>query len=164
MEIAILILEFLTARKGCRYWFSVIISIAVGVLIFYYSSLSDILITNAEESILNVIGILLGFTISILAIIISGDNQNINGAKEYEVGKQLFSNKKLSLYDRIIIDLCYTILLQSIILLLLLTMPYFIENACRHMQFISTMIGMSIHIILMIISISMDLYLIVSKK
>lgn len=164
MEIAVLILEFLSTRKGYRYWISLVVSVIVGVLTFYCSNLPSDLITTAGDSILNVIGILLGFIISILAIIISGDNQNINGAKEYKVGKQLFSDKQLSLYDRIIIDLCYTILLQSIILLLLLTLPYFIEDACRHLQFISIMIGMSIHVILMIISISLDLYLIVSKK
>ena len=163
MEIAVLILEFLSTRKGYRYWISLVISVIVGVLTFYCSNLPSDLITTAGDSILNVIGILLGFTISILAIIISGDNKNINGAKEYKIGKQLFSDKQLSLYDRIIIDLCYTILLQSIILLLL-TLPYFIEDACRHLQFISIMIGMSIHVILMIISISLDLYLIVSKK
>ena len=79
MEIAVLILEFLSTRKGYRYWISLVISVIVGVLTFYCSNLPSDLITTAGDSILNVIGILLGFTISILAIIISGDNKNING-------------------------------------------------------------------------------------
>lgn len=164
-RVAVLFYEFFATRKW-SYLLSVAISIAIGVIIFYNI---DILkkpdfATATRSDILNIIGILLGFSISVLAIFIASGNNNIDASKEYSIGIKLWKNKMTSLFDRIVIDLSYVIFLESVVLLICFVIPAFITNSCHELQLTCIIIAVLVHIIFVILGITSDLYLIVSKK
>lgn len=164
-RITVLFYEFFATRKW-SYLLSIAISITIGVIIFYNIDTlkKPDFASETRSDILNVIGILLGFSISVLAIFITSGNKNIDASKEYPIGVKLWKNKMTSLFDRIVIDLSYVIFWESVVLLICFLIPAFITNPCRNLQLTSIIIVVSIHIIFVILGITSDLYLIVSKK
>lgn len=133
-------------------------------MLFYKTALSIDAINNITSNVLNVNGILLGFTISILAIVVTSGNQNIDKAKEYKIGIKIWE-EEFSLYDKLVINLSYTIIIQGLILLICFVVPNFIDaNYCYQLKLVSIAVAASVHVVFMIIGITLDLYLIVSKK
>lgn len=164
-RLAVLFYEFFATRKW-SYLITVAFSVAIGIVIFYSVDTSKMpdFASKTRSDILNVIGILLGFSISVLAIFIASGNKNIDASKEYAIGVKLWKNKTTSLFDRIVIDLSYIIFLESVVLLICFIVPAFITTPCHNLQLTSIIIGVSVHIIFVILGITSDLYLIVSKK
>ena len=109
-RVAVLFYEFFATRKW-SYLLSIAISIAIGVIVFYNIDTlkKPNFASETRSDILNVIGILLGFSISVLAIFIASGNKNIDASKEHSIGVKLWKNKMVSLFDRIVIDLSYFI-------------------------------------------------------
>lgn len=164
-RIAVLFYEFFATRKW-SYAISLFVSIAIGGIIFYCVNTSKMpdFASQTRSDILNVMGILLGFSISVLAIFIASGNKNIDASKNHYIGVKRWKNKTMSLFDRIVIDLSYVIFLEAVILLICFIAPAFIATPCRDLQLISIIIAVSTHIVFVILGISSDLYLIVSKK
>jgi len=164
-RVAVLFYEFFATRKW-SYLVSIAISIAIGFIVFYSIDTFKVpdFASETRSDILNVIGILLGFSISVLAIFIASGNKNIDASKEHSIGVKLWKNRTTSLFDRIVIDLSYVIFLESVVLLICFIIPAFITTPCRDLQLTSIIIAVSVHIIFVILGITSDLYLIVSKK
>ncbi len=164
MSVIILFVDFLATRK-CGYLSSLIIAAIIGVVFFKYTQTAkedfDILISG----LVNVIGTLLGFSISVLTVFIASNNNNIELSKEHYIDRELWKRQYM-LYDRIIIDICYIILILGLFLLVSFIVPNLLCNCCLYPKLLFTSISISIltHIIYMILSIASDLYLIVSKK
>ena len=89
--------------------------------------------TNYHSNIINVLGILIGFTISVLAIILSAENENIKTAKATYVKnssdeyKKIYS-RNISLYEDVTISLVYIIIFQGILLIANFIYPIFIDG------------------------------------
>ena len=163
MRLFVLLYEFLCTRK-LSYVLSIASCAVLGVLLFYKTTLSIDVIKNITSNVLNVNGILLGFTISILAIVVTSGDQNIDKAKNYKIGVKLWKDE-FSLYDKLVINLAYTIIIQGLILLTCFVIPNFIDtNYCHQLKLVSITVAASAHVVFMIIGITLDLYLIVSKK
>lgn len=164
-RVAVLLYEFFATRKW-TYLLSIAISIAIGVIIFYNIDTlkKPNFASETRSDILNVIGILLGFSISVLAIFIASGNKNIDASKEHSIGVKLWKNKTHSLFDRIVIDLSYVIFWESVVLLICFIIPAFIIDPCRELRLTCIIIAVLVHIIFVILGITSDLYLIVSKK
>lgn len=163
MRLFVLLYEFLCTR-GWAYILSLTVCIIIGIMLFYKTALSIDAINGITSNILNVNGILLGFTISILAIVVTSGNQNIDKAKEHKIGIKIWK-EEFSLYDKLVINLSYTIIIQGLILLICFVVPNFIDtNFCYQLKLVSITVAASVHVVFMIIGITLDLYLIVSKK
>jgi|GEM_PF-4052555 len=165
MKLIILIFDFFKTRKS-SYVLSLAVCAFISAFIAYILEPSAFknYVGDFRSSILTVTGILLGFTISQLAIFISGGNQNIELSKSYDIGVELW-NRKISLFDKIIITLCYLIVVQILTLLITFIFPLFISDDCVNSIYLHCFIlFLVIHSLFMIISIALDFYLIVSKK
>lgn len=163
MRVFVLLYEFLYTRK-LSHLLSLTTCVILGFLLFYKSALSIDGIKDITSNVLNVNGILLGFTISILAIVVTSGNENIDKAKSHKIGVKLWK-KEFSLYDKLVINLSYTIIIQGLILLTCFVIPNFIDNNyCYQLKLVSITVAASAHVVFMIIGITLDLYLIVSKQ
>ena len=82
MEYLLLIYEFFKTRKGK----ALIIPLLIGGLVFYFSDSQHFLENGSEiqGNILTVVGILLGFTISVFAVFLGGNGGSIEESKNYE--------------------------------------------------------------------------------
>lgn len=153
MRFLILIYDFLRYQTW-RFWVNVLLSCGAGIACFYKQF--DRLV---PVDFLDVLGILLGFTISLLAILISCDNDNIRRSKSYQPNP-----KKPTLYMRVITDVSYTILVQIAALLLILLLTDHLECECRYRVFLGIIVGMISHVFFMMLHIVMDMYLIVTAR
>ncbi len=164
MSVIILFVDFFATRKW-GYLISLMIAIVVGVIFYKYSQIAKEGFDTLVSGFVNVIGILLGFSISVLTVFITSNNNNIELSKDHDINRNLWK-RQYTLYDRIIIDVCYIILFLGVLLMSSFIVPNLLCNCCRHpkLLFISIAISVLMHIIYMILSIASDLYLIVSKK
>jgi len=89
----------------------------------------------------DIIALLLSFSIAYLAILISSDNNSIKKLKEYKTDKEIDS-KKVSLYKILLIQITYTVYNEIVLLLSLLL----------H-KFIMPVTPMSINIIIFVVNI-----------
>jgi len=120
--------------------------------------------STIQTSILNVVGILLGFTISILAIFITGNIKSIDEAKEYKTNIKLH-NKEISLYTIIVIGLIYIAIINAILLIMNIIIPVFFEifSFTGRILF-SINIFLLLHSIISLITVVKDFYFIVTKN
>ena len=104
MEYILLIAEYIWIKKW-MYFKYILISCIIGCCIFF--GVNDHLYlkqsVDFHNNSITVLGILVGFSISVFAILLSTDNKNIRLAKEanYNVN-DLFRNK-ISLFESVII-------------------------------------------------------------
>lgn len=164
-RLAVLLYEFVATRK-CSYVISLVVSITIGLIIFYRVDISKFpdFASQVRSDILTIMGILLGFSISVLAIFITSGNRNIEASKMYSTGIKLWKTKTISLFDKIVIDLSYVIICEAIILLVIFILPAFATTPCKSLLLTSAVVAISAHVVFVILGISLDLYLIVSKK
>lgn len=153
MRFLILICDFLSYQTW-RFGVNVLLSCGAGFACFLrqFDRLEPV-------DFLEVLGILLGFTISLLAILISCDNDNIRRSKSYQPDP-----RKPSLYIKVITDVSYTIMIQIVALLLILLLTDHLACACRYQVFIGTIVGLVSHVFFMMVHIVMDMYLIVTAR
>lgn len=141
------------------YWKRSILPIIVSIIIsclYFHNHVSDLQI----EMITNILGIIFGFTISTLAILISNDNDNITLSKKHE----LKNNPKYTLYHKIITGLSFTLIIQGFTLLSLLFIPSLLLNDCYISTFTSTILGISFYCIWMLLSTLLELFLVVTRS
>lgn len=102
----------------------IIIALTIQGLMFYYSSilerefLKDFILEYISSEI-DIIALLLSFSIAYLTILITSDSENIKRLKSYKTDKRIDA-KNISLYQILLIQLTYTIYSEIVLLILLL--------------------------------------------
>lgn len=120
-------------------------------------------VTDYYGNTINILGILIGFSISIFAILLSLENDNIRKAKDEKLKIKMYS-KNVSLYDALLVDFAYIIIVQGFLLManILLSITSFGEK--NNMIIVSIDISMTIYIIVLLLRCMLDMYLILTKK
>lgn len=164
MEVLILLYDFIrTRRRSFLYSLSIPVLIGWAILLFITPSEFATIANSFRSNILTVMGILLGFSISLLAIFITAGNPNIENSKKHKLDIKI-CEKEISLFDKIIINNCYIIILNVIIILACFILPFFIkDNSMLALITYCIILCLAIHSIFMIVRIMLDLYFIVSK-
>ena len=137
--------------------------IAGGTLYCLYTRGISFEVTDYYGNTINILGILIGFSISIFAILLSLENDNIRKAKEEKLKIKMYS-KNVSLYDALLVDFAYIIIVQGFLLManILLSITSFGEK--NNMIIVSIDISMTIYIIVLLLRCMLDMYLILTKK
>ena len=166
MEYLLLIVEFLIVKgwKSLIKYF--IIPIIIGLLIYYKADDCNYIANTASfhSNIVTVLGILIGFTISTFAVLLTVNNPNIDKAKDESLHKKVFS-KDLSLYDSILIGLAYIIIIQGFLLIANFLYPIFFSIQTQEGKLLfSINISIIIHIILILMRNILDFYFMLTKK
>lgn len=83
MEYILLFIDFLRTREKRIFLVNVIIPLIVSIIVFLYSDSCRFysVVDAIQSDILSVIGILLGFTISVFAIFLTSEGANIEKAR-----------------------------------------------------------------------------------
>jgi hypothetical protein len=165
MEYLLLIFEFFYV-KNIKNFFSILIIPCVLSLNMFYVITDNFITENfdtLETNLITLLGILLGFTISFFAILITSNSLSIKKAQNEYINKTLF-NRKISLFDIMITGIAYTIILECILLLCNLTIPVILISTNSHRIFFIINIGIISHLIIVLLRSVLDFYFSFTKK
>lgn len=165
MEYLLVIFEFYKV-KGKSNFFYVGFPIVLYLLILWYSK-DQYYIQHASDfqnSILTVLGILIGFSVSVFTMLLTVDNENIRKAKGTNSDRKLYG-KDVSLFNTVLIGLAYLIVIQGVLLIGNLIYPLFTDpqNHCSKLIF-SLNISLLVHTILLLMRSILDFYFIITGK
>ena len=166
MEYLLLLIEFFWIKGIRAILWSCAIPVVIGLLIFYKSD-NIIYCQNAanfHSNIVTVLGILIGFTISTLTMLLTVNNVNLEKAKLKLIGKEIFK-KSISLFDSVVISLAYIIVIQGFLLITNFIYPIFISiSTLQGKTLFAINISLMVHIILILMRNVLDFYFILTKK
>ena len=111
MEYILLFIDFLRTREKRIFLVNVIIPLIVSIIVFLYSDSCRFysVVDAIQSDILSVIGILLGFTISVFAIFLTSEGANIEKARNSYIEKVKLGSEPVSLYRAITINFTYIV-------------------------------------------------------
>lgn len=164
LQYLLLIFEFFYIKRS-RIIFSVIISALIGVSICYGNlGLTKDDINNYISDSINVLGILLGFTASIYAIIITNGNSEIEAAKKKNT-KIKFYKKPFTIYDHLVISCGFLIFLLGVLLILNFLLPIY-KNVIGiyYLKVFSLNVSLIIFSVSQLVSSILEFYFIITKR
>lgn len=169
LEFFILIADyFRTLNKRIAVYEWVLPSI-LGVAIFsllYFGS--DVRATKVfKDNSINLLGILSGFSITIITILTTGHSCNLERIKKKKTNVEI-GDKKISLYRLLLINFTYSVILEAFLIIFCLTYPLIISNfkipnLGKYIVF-SVLVFLIIHVLLLTIRNLTDFYLIITRS
>ncbi len=168
LEFLILMLDYfktLTKRILIFEWvFPIVITV---IVMFLNCESSYIALVAFKENSINIIGILLGFSIAIITIITTGGGKNIENIKLIKT-KILIGKKALSLFEVLLINFTYSVVIEILIILGCLVMPlmssFIYFNGIGKIISYSILVFSVLHILLLTLRNLTDFYFIVTKR
>ncbi len=165
MEYFVLIFEFFAIKKTRTRIGIILFPILMSSLMYsvVMQSKKIELISVIQNEIITLLGILLGFTISLFAILISSNSSNINEAKKTFIDKKVL-NKEINIFDVMLIGIAYSIVIECIMLIANITLPIFIESFQSRALFFAINIGLLSHIVVILLRSILDFYFADTKR
>ncbi len=164
LQYILLVWEFLYVKRT-KLIFSLVISALIGISVCYGNlKLTTDDINSYISNSVNVLGILLGFTASIFAIIITNGNSEIEEAKSEETTLKLYK-KPFTIYDQLVIGCGFLIFLLGFLLVLNFLLPIYknVIGAC-FLKIFALDIGMIIFSIIQLVTSILEFYFIITKR
>ncbi len=120
-----------------------------------------------KDNSINILGVLLGFSIAVITIITTGGGKNLEEIKKIITGFTK-GTKNITLYELILINFTYSVILEILIIIGCLLMPLisnlFQINHSIKLIIYSMMVFLVVHILLVTMRNLTDFYLIISKN
>lgn len=162
MEYLLLILEFFLSKKAKSYFSLLGIPVLISLIIYQF--IPDEFSNNTYfGNIITLLGILLGFTVSLFAIFLSANNSNIRRSKNTFTDFKVF-NKQLSVFDVMQTSIAYVIIMECLLLIFNITIPFIITTANSEKLFLVINVGILIHIVIILLRSILDFYFALSQR
>ena len=162
LEFVILIWDYLKTLNTRKVLYKIVIPLIPTIItIFSFSEKLNIFREIVNTSI-DIIGILLGFSIATITIFITGNGKNIDKIKSTKTNITI-GEEGISLYRLILINFGYSIVIEILFILLYIVTPLFC-NISSIIVIYSIMVYMIIHLLLVTLRNMTDFYLIMFKK
>lgn len=149
--------------------YEIILPFVFGGLVFYILYFKGDLtrIGDYRENVLTLLGVLVGFSITIITILTTGTSKNLNEIKQRPSSKKLGSIP-LSLFDILLINFTYSVVLEILLIIVHLIYPFILSNykidlGIKTIVF-SIIFSTVIHVLLLTIRNMTDFYLILLKR
>lgn len=162
MEYLLLIIEFFLSKK-IRSYFGLLILPVLLSFVMYYTVSIEVVEKQDYGNIITLLGILLGFTISLFAIFLSANNSNIRESKSKETDFVVFG-KRLSIFDIMQTSIAYVIIMECLLLLINIILPIIIIESESLKLFFVINIGILAHIVIILLRSLLDFYFALSKR
>jgi hypothetical protein len=144
--------------------FPFIIGIGIFALLYFGSSTTG---TNVfKDNAINLLGILVGFSITIITILTTGQGQNLEEIKNKST-IIIINKKPITLFRLLLINFTYSVIMEVGLIIVCLIYPMLIENLNinRNVKYVgfSILVFLIIHIMLLTMRNLTDFYLILIK-
>ena len=172
MEFILVFFEFYFIKRWRVYWVYILLPIILGFCIYNFSDekIYKIRAETFHNNIINFLGILIGFSISALTIILSVENENIKATKKETIknnkGEELILYScPISLYESVTVELVYIIIVQGLLLIANFTYPSFVDIISKIGKiYYSINVSIVTYCILLLMQNILNLYFIFTKK
>lgn len=164
LKYLLLLLEFFYIKRS-KLVFSLITSVLIGLSIYYGNlGLCENDISNYISNSINVLGILLGFTSSIFAIIITNGNSEIEEAKKQKTEMKLYKTP-FTIYDQLVIGCGFLIFLLGFLLIFNFLLPVY-KNIIEayYLKVFAINVSLIIFTIMQLVSSILEFYFIITKR
>lgn len=166
-EFILLIIDYFKTIRCKTFTYEWVIPILIGigafsVTITKYLQINYLVFVNSS---INLLGVLLGFSIMVITVLTTSNNKNIENIKKIQTEYILY-DKNISLYRLLLINYSYLIIAEAIGLTNYFIVLLFVDH-CSHLIkliFFSVFTSMVIHILLLTIRNITDFYLIITKE
>ncbi|MCP4054354.1 MAG: hypothetical protein GY739_15100 [Mesoflavibacter sp.] len=140
------------------------IGIGVFLLLFFGTTTSATIVF--KDNAINLLGILVGFSITIITILTTGQGQNLDEIKNKKT-KIKINKEKITLFRLLLINFTYSVIVEVGLIIVCLIYPLLIENIkfSQNLKYagFSVLVFLIIHIMLLTIRNLTDFYLILVK-
>ena len=141
-----------------------ITGIGIFLLLFFGSSTSATIVF--KDNAINLLGILVGFSITIITILTTGQGKNLDEIKS-EVTDIKINNEKITLFRLLLINFTYSVIIEVSLIIVCLIYPLLIENIGMNLILkyagFSILVFLILHIMLLTMRNLTDFYLILIK-
>lgn len=166
IEYLIVLYEYYKTCRLSYLLYNLITALLAGSAIFFVSNHKGFIQTanGLTSNFVSVLGILVGFSISMFTLLNTASNPNIETIKTIETENKLYS-KPVYLFDLLLISMIYIIIFESILLIANILFPFFflLDNLTGKVAFCID-VFLLIHVILVNVSTTVDFYFVITKK
>lgn len=166
-EFIFLIFDYFNTIKKNVFYYEWVIPFVIGVMCFVLLNFNWLktdysLFINSSVSLL---GVLLGFSIMVITILTTSNNDNIEKIKK-TLTDYIISNEKISLYRLLLVNYSYLIIIEALVLVAYFISLLFFSSFCHTLKLFlfSFYVITIIHILLLTIRNITDFYFIITKE
>ncbi|TZF99679.1 hypothetical protein FW781_07045 (plasmid) [Chryseobacterium panacisoli] len=159
----ILIFEFIYIKWKALLGNTIAAILLCSLVLFSEIKFDVSLFEKLTSNSINLLGILLGFTASIFTVILTIDNDVIKESKR-KMLEGRFYNREFTLYDSLVINFAFLIILQGFLLIVNFISPVFnLNNSGLKFFLLVDLISITLMILLLVNAI-LEFYFIITKK
>jgi hypothetical protein len=141
-----------------------IIGIGIFLLLFFGSTTSATIVF--KDNAINLLGILVGFSITIITILTTGQGQNLDEIKNKRTNIKI-NKEQITLFRLLLINFTYSVIIEVGLIIVCLIYPLLIENIKfnQNLKYVgfSVLVFLILHIMLLTMRNLTDFYLILIK-
>jgi hypothetical protein len=166
MDYLVLFYEYFKTRsKRSVFWTMVVPSAPVVILIFQDVPIYSKEIFAIHTTLQTIVGVLLGFSISTITMLLSIQSNGITEAKSKFMDEIKLYKKPVSLFDFLVIGLSYIIVLKSLILIYSIIFPLFVNlNSTIGDKFFIVEVWFVLYSMLIFMKSILDFYFTITSK
>lgn len=169
LEFILLIYDYFKSLNKRNFLFEWMIPIIISSTLFYlnYDNYDFNKFATFKDNSINILGVLLGFSIAIITILITGGGKNLEEIKKNSTGTKL-NGKNVSLHTLLLVNFSYTISIEILFIFASLIFPLFYRflnfgNNFKLLLYCFS-VFLTLQILLILIRNITDIYLIVTKN
>lgn len=168
IEFLFLINDYLKTITKRVFAFEWLLPLILSILIFFllFTGKSTAVTETFKNNSINLLGILVGFSITIITILTTGQSKNLEEIKRIKT-KIKINGKLISVYRLLLINFTYSVVIEVFLIIIFLIYPLLkhnipINRLTKYIIF-SILVFLIIHILLLTIRNLTDFYLIITK-
>lgn len=168
-EFILLILDYFRTLNKRILIYEVIIPNLIGLLVFFLLKKQEtfLLCNDFRKSTLPLLGVLVGFSITIITILTTGHSRNLEEIRK-KMTQFKIGSKQITLFQLLVINFTYSVVIEVFLIILDLIYPFIsrsldINDTIKIVGF-SVYVSLIIHILLLTIRNMTDFYFIITKK
>jgi hypothetical protein len=129
LEFIYTIFDYYRTLKRTSFLFDVVLPLLIGgfILFIFCNNGNNSDMKSYNSNALALLGVLVGFSITIITILTTGTSRNLNEIKEkitsIKIGKRI-----LSIYDLLVVNLTYLVIIEVFLIVTHLIYPFILSN------------------------------------
>lgn len=116
LEFLQLVKDYFVTLKKKELFFEWFIPLIIGLIFYFFSNINNNELHNFIPTIVNVLAILVGFSIATITILSTTSSQNVNNLKKI-ISDRKIGNKQINLYQLIMITFSFILFIEIILLI-----------------------------------------------
>jgi hypothetical protein len=168
LEFLLLIADYFRTVSKRVFFFEWLLPFIIGtgifLLLFFGSTTSATIVF--KDNAINLLGILVGFSITIITILTTGQGQNLDEIKNKKTNIKI-NKEEITLFRLLLINFTYSVIIEVGLIIVCLIYPLLIENIKfnQNLKYVgfSILVFLILHIMLLTMRNLTDFYLILVK-